>query len=216
MTYTSIYLIGFRGTGKSTIGKSLANRLQMTFIDMDEEIIRKTGKSLFVLTENGTNWETFRKEEHDVFQELLQKDQVVIGTGGGTMVNTIIDPKTGQTYGNLHTEELRATRSTLPILLTAADAVIEERIRHHEMKHTEIKRPILDEHRAKELQKKLDLYPNNPEKQKEINIDAIVEDFLLTYAFRKPLYEKITQNVVDTGKLSVEETVEAIISFWKG
>lgn len=78
-----IYLIGFMGSGKSTLGAGLAKRLQYPFVDMDTMIERMAGKSIPEIFESkGEGY--FRKLEQEVlFQTILMQD-AVIACGGGT------------------------------------------------------------------------------------------------------------------------------------
>jgi len=81
----NIVLIGFRGTGKSTVGRLLAKRLERDFIDSDKHIegsTEKTVKSIF--EEDGE--EGFRKIEADVIAELSKEDNKVISAGGGAVL----------------------------------------------------------------------------------------------------------------------------------
>jgi shikimate kinase len=65
----NIVLIGFRGTGKSTVGKLLANRLKRDFIDTDEYIESATGKTIKdIFEEEGE--ESFRKTEVETIAKL--------------------------------------------------------------------------------------------------------------------------------------------------
>lgn len=78
-----ITLIGFMGSGKTTAGESLAAKLGYTFVDLDqavEAVERKTITTIF--EESGE--EHFRKTEHEMLKALLEKDNCVIATGGGT------------------------------------------------------------------------------------------------------------------------------------
>jgi shikimate kinase len=78
----NIFLIGFMGSGKSTIGKKLANRLGYTFLDMDREIESEQQKSIAqIFKEQGENY--FRALESDWLKKFNQP-QTVISTGGGT------------------------------------------------------------------------------------------------------------------------------------
>ena len=77
-----IFLIGFMGSGKSTLGKQLARKLDFEFIDQDEYIEKKTGISVGeYFTRYGEN--AFRKLEHDSLKELIKIDNAIISTGGG-------------------------------------------------------------------------------------------------------------------------------------
>ena len=78
----NIFLIGYMGAGKTTIGKEIAMRLDWQFIDMDlfiESRYHKKVPSLFA--EKGE--ETFRDIERNVLQEIAQFENTVIATGGG-------------------------------------------------------------------------------------------------------------------------------------
>ena len=77
-----IFLIGYMGSGKTTVGKLLAARLGYSFIDMDVHIEEKLFKSVSqIFTELGE--EHFRLLEQQSLHEVAQFDQVVISTGGG-------------------------------------------------------------------------------------------------------------------------------------
>ena len=78
----NIVLIGYRGTGKTVVGKLVAERLQMTCIAMDERIIEKAGRSIPDIVEKH-GWPTFRDIESEVARELAELDDIVIDAGGG-------------------------------------------------------------------------------------------------------------------------------------
>lgn len=77
----SIALIGMPGSGKTTIGKKIAQRLGMDFVDMDEMIEANEGKSVTEIFSNGEEY--FRNLETDCAKELGSKEASVISTGGG-------------------------------------------------------------------------------------------------------------------------------------
>ncbi len=78
-----IFLIGFMGCGKSTIGKQLAESLDYNFTDLDSYIEQKTSKSIKeIFSENDEVY--FRELEKDFLQEVIQKENIIISTGGGT------------------------------------------------------------------------------------------------------------------------------------
>ena len=78
----NIILIGMPGCGKSTIGKMLAQRLDRTFVDADQEIETLAGKSIpSIFAEDGE--EAFRSWETQVCQNLGKQSALVIATGGG-------------------------------------------------------------------------------------------------------------------------------------
>lgn len=80
----NIYLIGMMGSGKSTIGQLLADRLNMPWLDMDE-IIEKRGMSIPHIFEKYGE-EKFREIETDVTKAIAQEDGTVVSTGGGVVL----------------------------------------------------------------------------------------------------------------------------------
>ncbi|KUG05057.1 shikimate kinase i [hydrocarbon metagenome] len=82
----NIVLIGFMGTGKSTVGIKLAERLKMQFIDMDREIEKLTGMSIPMLFKKHGEIR-FRSEEQLMSQKLSERTNLVIATGGGVVLN---------------------------------------------------------------------------------------------------------------------------------
>ncbi len=80
----SIILCGFMASGKSSIGKRLAERLQLPFTDTDEYIVRKAGRSIPEIFAAGGE-ALFRDLEHDCAKSLIQQEPQVISTGGGML-----------------------------------------------------------------------------------------------------------------------------------
>ncbi|MCH8685795.1 shikimate kinase [Sphingosinicellaceae bacterium A1X5R2] len=80
-----IVLVGLMGVGKSTIGRRLASRLNLPFVDADEEIERAAGLSISEIFERYGE-ETFRDGERRVIRRLLDGSVKVIATGGGAFV----------------------------------------------------------------------------------------------------------------------------------
>ena len=78
----NIVLIGYRGTGKSVVGKLLAQKLNRETISMDAEIVKKAGMSIpeFV-AQNG--WPKFRDLETEVARELAARNSIIVDCGGG-------------------------------------------------------------------------------------------------------------------------------------
>ncbi len=81
----NIVLIGFRGTGKSTVGRLLAKRLKRDFIDSDKHIENSTGKTIKSIFEDDGE-ERFRQIEADTITELSKGDNKIISAGGGTVL----------------------------------------------------------------------------------------------------------------------------------
>ena len=78
----NIILIGMPGCGKSSLGRALAEQLGKPFVDADQEIIRRAGKSIpDIFAAEGERG--FRKRETQVLAELGARSGLVIATGGG-------------------------------------------------------------------------------------------------------------------------------------
>ncbi len=82
----NLVLTGMPGSGKSTIGKLLANYLEADFIDTDEEIVKREGKSIPEIF-NEVGEVGFRKIETNVIESLSSRQHSVIATGGGAILN---------------------------------------------------------------------------------------------------------------------------------
>jgi len=78
----NIVLIGYRGTGKSVVGKLLTQKLNRETISMDAEIVRKAGISIPEFVEQN-GWPKFRDLETEVARELAARDNIIIDCGGG-------------------------------------------------------------------------------------------------------------------------------------
>jgi shikimate kinase len=111
----NIALIGFMGTGKSSVGRILATQLGFDFIDTDALIEERTGKSVTdIFAQNGEA--AFRQLERDVVMELSERKGTVISTGGGLAANV---------------ENLSALKETaLVVCLWATPESIWERVRN--------------------------------------------------------------------------------------
>ncbi|MBI5376092.1 MAG: shikimate kinase [Candidatus Schekmanbacteria bacterium] len=81
----SVVLVGFMGTGKSTVGSVLSKRLGFELIDIDALIEKKTGKSITdIFTRDGEKH--FRDIEEEVIREIAGMEKAVIITGGGAVL----------------------------------------------------------------------------------------------------------------------------------
>ena len=110
---TNIALIGFMGTGKTTIAKAIAGKLGKTAVEMDVLIERKAGKSIAdIFKDDGEI--AFRQFEIDITREIAGQDNKVIACGGGIVLNRInID---------------RLKKKAVVVLLTVSFDVIEKRV----------------------------------------------------------------------------------------
>jgi len=78
----NIYLVGYMGTGKTTVGKLLAKKLRRSFIDVDEFIENRYRKTIAAIFEEKGE-AGFRKIEHRALQEISSFENIVVSTGGG-------------------------------------------------------------------------------------------------------------------------------------
>lgn len=81
-----IYLAGFMGSGKSTVGPILANTLGYEFLDIDKLIEQKSEKPIVQLFET-IGEQGFRRLEREVLQEVAKLEGYVVSLGGGTIAN---------------------------------------------------------------------------------------------------------------------------------
>jgi shikimate kinase len=115
-----ICLIGMPGSGKSTIGKLLSEKLKYSFFDTDQEIEkREKNKIKNIFSIKGEDY--FRSVETQVFNELVEKKKVVISTGGGLILNNLEKLKLSfniYLYCNIDVLIQRASRNNLRPLLS--------------------------------------------------------------------------------------------------
>ncbi len=78
----SIVLIGFMGTGKTSIAKALSERLNMELIDTDECIVKRTNMTIPEIFEKYGEY-SFRQIEHDTIKDLKDRKGTIISCGGG-------------------------------------------------------------------------------------------------------------------------------------
>ncbi|MEM9478210.1 MAG: shikimate kinase [Verrucomicrobiota bacterium] len=130
----NIVLIGFMGTGKSTVGRLLSTSLAYRFADTDELIVRKAGKKIPAIFEESGE-EGFRVIESEVLEDLTKEEGVVIATGGGIV--------TGE--GNI--EKLQTLGCV--VWLTAKEESIWERVAHNKT------RPLLQNDTPRETIQRL-------------------------------------------------------------
>ena len=82
----NIFIVGPMGSGKSTVGKIISDELFLNFFDTDEEIESRTGASIdWIFDLEGEKG--FRKRESDILQEMVQKNSIVLSTGGGIILS---------------------------------------------------------------------------------------------------------------------------------
>ena len=121
-TIHNLTLIGFMGTGKSSVGRHLSTLLHFRFIDTDELIESKAGRSVAEIFAQAGE-EVFRGIERQVISELTKVRRAVISTGGGVATNSA------------NMESLKT--HSLVVCLWASPEMIWERV------HNQAHRPLL-------------------------------------------------------------------------
>lgn len=111
----NLALVGFMGTGKSSVGRALAMHFGFEFLDTDELIVARAGKPITDIFEQDGE-AAFRELERQVVGELAQRSGCVISTGGGL----------GASPGHLGALKEHA----LTVCLWASPETIYERVRH--------------------------------------------------------------------------------------
>ena len=82
----NIFLIGPMGAGKTSIGKLLSREVGLQFVDTDQEIEKRTGVDIpWIFDVEGE--EGFRRREREVVKELVERQGIILSTGGGTIVD---------------------------------------------------------------------------------------------------------------------------------
>lgn len=81
----NIALIGFRATGKSAVGKILAQKLGWMFIDMDRRLVASAGREIDCWVRLD-GWESFRRAESELLETLGSRQGLVVATGGGVVL----------------------------------------------------------------------------------------------------------------------------------
>lgn len=82
----NLYLIGYRCSGKTTLGRALARRLGWSFVDMDDVIVAESGTSIADMVA-AHGWDYFRAEELALLNRISRRKRQVVGTGGGVILD---------------------------------------------------------------------------------------------------------------------------------
>ncbi len=131
-----LVLIGLRGSGKTTVGQLLAARLGWPFLDTDQLLQQRAGRTIRELFDEGGE-SLFRRIEADAVQDCARRDRVVLATGGGAILNpqsaAALKANGLVVHLSASAEELwrrvnadQHSRETRPQLVTAAQSGLDE------------------------------------------------------------------------------------------
>ena len=170
-----VILLGFRYSGKSTIGKAIAKKHNLKFIDIDKEI-EKNQKQTIAEIVNKNGWKYFRKLELSEYKSHINDNNIVISCGGGFAVN--------EYFSNEENELLRKDNG-LKILLIANTQAIKERITYDFQNN-----------------KNRENRPSFSKKKQELN--KIISENIATFEKRKELYNNIDFDCkIDTSNIKI-------------
>lgn len=82
----NLILIGYRGTGKTTIGRILAEKLGWPLVDTDTLIQERAGRSIKEIVASD-GWPEFRRLEREIIAEVAARDRQVVSAGGGAVLD---------------------------------------------------------------------------------------------------------------------------------
>ena len=85
MAHGNVFLVGMMGSGKTTLGRALAHRLELPFADTDRILVERTGVPVTTIFEFEGE-EGFRRRESAILAELAEGDAHVVATGGGAVL----------------------------------------------------------------------------------------------------------------------------------
>lgn len=125
-----LLLVGMSGSGKSTVGEPVAERLGWRFVDMDDLIEQQEGRTIPQIFEQDGE-PAFRTMEADLLEALLEETGVVVSTGGGA------------TCSDVAQRAIAASRGTLSVWLHASAEELWQRVHGHEDDTRTTQRPML-------------------------------------------------------------------------
>lgn len=114
MKKNKIALVGFRATGKSLIGRGLAELLGWGFVDMDDRLVESFGESIQEWVARA-GWDAFREEESRLLATLGEEDRLVVATGGGVVLRRENRAVLGDRF---YVVWLRAEKNTIQMRLS--------------------------------------------------------------------------------------------------
>ncbi|MBW2436779.1 MAG: shikimate kinase [Deltaproteobacteria bacterium] len=165
----NLFLIGYRCSGKTTVGKSIAMTIDWSFVDSDLLVIKKNGNSIKDIIDTA-GWDAFRRMERSTLRQICTKDRQVVATGGGVVLDA---------------DNIKAMKASGTVVwLEASAATIQERMRQD--KNTENFRPALtDKGRMEEIEDML--LKRNPYYESASDFSIHTDDVP---------FDEITQNII--------------------
>ncbi len=82
----NIFLIGYRGSGKTAVGNSLSDIIEWPFIDTDFKVVEEEGMTISEIVDK-KGWDYFREKESAVLKKVCAQDKQIVATGGGVILN---------------------------------------------------------------------------------------------------------------------------------
>jgi len=82
----NLFLIGYRCTGKTTIGKAIAAAIEWSFVDADTLLVRECGKPIKEIVDT-EGWDAFRRMERSTLKQICTADRQIVATGGGVVLD---------------------------------------------------------------------------------------------------------------------------------
>jgi shikimate kinase len=152
----NVVLIGYRGTGKSVVGRIVAEKLGMACIGMDARIVERAGIPIPEIVEK-EGWAGFRDRETRLARDLASRDNIVIDCGGGVIERP---------------ENVEALRSNATVFwLKASVDVIVERIKDDTERPALVEGKTFTEEVAEVLERRTPLYRGAA--HREIDTDSL-------------------------------------------
>ena len=87
MIKKNIFIVGFSGSGKTTVGTEVASLLKWKFVDIDEYIVYQTSKSIEEIFKLNKGEQYFREIEKSTLKKVIQSENQIVSTGGGIILD---------------------------------------------------------------------------------------------------------------------------------
>ena len=225
---TKLFLTGFRGAGKTSLAKLLAEKLDFELIEMDKMIVKRAGKSIAELTENGKDWFPFRLLESQVLKDIIKKENIVVATGGGLFVNDVKFStcprryakrcrREGLTFGEYNYNLVKNAPGKFIIFLKVSEKVLKERLKKGDSENYNPKwRPSLrrgknniEEHIGKISEGNFACFTEIP------TASEFLYKNIKIYRQRLPLYALRSDFIIETSNQTPEKSLKKILELSK-